>query len=333
MALQLGRPCTIHLRDYRTAMLIDADIPQNPSQTLFRRPADDEGPPRSSSQIVKYVLAQKIQDLMASHAFDSNTTNYALIIQAHREVNDLISTLSPCLQMSSPDMSWDIVRPDVVLDRSQIAVIINSVLLSFHRPHIKKHRESLDAAIDAAINVLQYSQIMFERLPKHRHKTFTLIFYTIDAGVLAAALAATLRDNDDRKGRILQQLYIAISRLTVLGERNTAAIAGEKALSKCVQKFGMKLETPTHDTLNVELPSTDHQNNVVSEARLDDHLDNSRAAALYYQEGPQNDLSIDDWDFLPTFDSPDDVLTAITVDNGFTSTWLEQGLESLSSWE
>lgn len=335
MALQLGRPCTIHVRDCTVAMLISADIPQEPSRTLFRPQAVDEGPPRSSSQIVKYVLAQKIQDLMASRAFHPDFQKYSLIQATHQEVDELLLAVSPCLRIDSPDVSWDVVRPDTVLHRLQIAIIANSFLLSLHRPHVKHHRESFDAAIEAAVNVLDCSQALFEKLPRHQHKTFTLIFYTIDAGILAAAIAATLRKDDFRLGNVRQSLLKAIGRLDVLSQRNTAAAAGSKALSKCVQKFFTKEEASSDNFLVVrtqlaQAASPDHYHGQ-SEPQPNGRLEGD----LLFHQADQHSIqnNIDDWDFLLTFGDPEDILTAITIDSGYTSSWLEQSLESLTSWE
>lgn len=334
MALQLGRPCTIHARDCTIGMLIDTDIPRDPSRTLFQPSLAEEKPPISTSQIVKYVLAQKIQSLMASRAFDPNLKDYSIITATHEEVNDLSKALSPYFQVKSPDTSWDVVYPDIVSHRLQIATIINSFLLSLHRPHVKNHHKSFDAAIDAATNVLDYSQKLFEGTPKHQHKTFTLIFYTIDAGVLAAAMMKSLTLDDIRYQNMQRCLQEAIDRLTVLGERNSAAVVGGKALSNCLRELfssnHAQKESPEDFTHGMNRVTPIEQHHPLLEDMSNGHLTgdtvlNQPAVNVIHE-------NLDFWDFLPKINDPDDLLTAMTTDTGYTSGWLEQSLESLNSW-
>lgn len=319
-------------------MLLDANMPQDPSRTLFRPSLAEEKPSTSTSQIVKYVLAQKIQNLMASRAFDHNLEDYSLITACHEEVNDLLRLLSPCLQIGSPDTSWDVVCPDTVFHRLQIATIVNSFLLSLHRAHVRRHRESFDAAIDAAVKVLDYSQQLFEKTYKHQHKTFTLIFYTIDAGVLAVAMMKSLGPDDPRYQNIRRCIHEAIGRLAVLGERNVAAVAGEKALSRCLRQLSSpgNIHKELSDTFRqrVVQVTPPEQQYSLPEHRPSGSLDGNPDGDVSFQlEDNTPQESPDAWDFLPTINDSDDLLTAMTIDSGFTSAWLEQSLESLTPWD
>lgn len=334
MSLQLGRPRAIHARDCTISMPIDANMPQDPSRTLFLPATVDDQPSTVSSQIVKYVLAQKIQDMMSSAAFNNAFDDYTLIQTTHTEIAELAESLPPALRITSTDTSWDLIDPDVVRHRLQISIIMNSFLMSLHRPHVQRHSESFDATINAAVEVLDLSQALFKRTPKHQHKTFTLIFYTIDAGILLIAMLSSLPPYDSRLRKASHCVEEAIKRLAVLSERNAAAAAGQKAITVLRRRLLVRInatntgpDASPNSPIN-GIPST-HQD-ALAETPMSNQLDATTLVDSSVDSIPQDKGN--DWDFLPKFDTGEDLLMAMTIDTGFTSAWLEQSLDNISSW-
>ena len=180
----------INARDCSVKPPIDSDIPEHPSRTLFASPATEEKPSQFTPQCIKYALGRKIHELMSQGAFSSDFENYTTIQNEHSQIVKLMSQLPPAVQLDSPDPFWDIQYPTIVKQRLQISIVCHSFLLSLHRPHVHRHHQSLGLAMGAGLKVLDVSQRLFEVTPEHQYKTFTLVFYTIDAGMLLSAMVA-----------------------------------------------------------------------------------------------------------------------------------------------
>jgi hypothetical protein len=316
---------------------IDSDMPEDPSRTMFMTTGPDERPSHYTSACVKYVLAQRIHKMMSLGALSPKFKDYSVIQSLHAEVIWLLSGLPPAVRSEKPDTSWDLQYPEVVKHRLQISIIASSFLLSLHRPHVAKHPESLKLAIAAAIQVLDSSQLLFERIEQHQHKTYTLVFYTIDAGTLLSAMVAKLMHEADRvKHDAIAALHQAVNRLSVLKKRNPAAMAGELVLTQCLEKLGCGPEKPQSGPEN---HPTDLQHQVVDEGSRDQPhrphvgLQNAQDEDPAHRPfGEDTTLvssgNIDQggsvWSQYHGLVDGEDLFAEVMNDSAYTATWLEQ---------
>ncbi|KAK5082311.1 hypothetical protein LTR05_007457 [Lithohypha guttulata] len=250
MALQLGRPRMVNVSDCTISAPLDCDLPREPSKTLFRAFTCGDRPSLYRVALLKYQIAQWIHDAMSRGAFNRDFNDLSAIGVLHKHVTDLLANLPSTLQSVAPDTSWDLQIPELRKHRLNAAIIVDAVLLALHRPHAAKYRKSLDEAINAAIRLLNYSQKLFEATEPHHHRTYTLIFYTIDAGIsLATLLARFPRDSIDRRSEAIEALTLSVSRLSVLRQRNVAAVAGESVLNKFLEI--LQPSSPQHSLTTV----------------------------------------------------------------------------------
>jgi hypothetical protein len=346
MALQLGRARMIHASDCTVRPPIDSDMPDDPSRTMFVATGTDERPSHYTSACVKYTLAQHIHKMISLGALRPQFSGYSVIQSIHAEVNRLLNGLPPAVRAEEPDTSWDLQYPEMAKHRLQISIIANAFLLSLHRPHVSRHPESLELAISAAIQVLDASQLLFEMIEWHQHKTYTLVFYTIDAGIILSAMAGKRMHEADRTDHdALRALRQAVSRLSILKERNPAAIAGERVLMQCLAKLGHRIDKPQAETEHLMIQL---QPQVVDQSRQSQPpgssvaVPNAQDAESTYTPlseamtrvlpGNTTDQASPSWNQFQRMIDDQDFFAEIMNDSAYTATWLET-VNNLSSMD
>lgn len=247
MALQLGRPRMINISDCTVRRPTNCDAPRHPAHTLLRESTSSDIPPYYTSHILKYDIALMIHRAMNSGLLRSANGQHATLQSMHLEAEQLLLRLHPAFRQPDADTSWDFLYPDIPKLRLQIQIIVESFLLALHRPHVFTHLNSLKAAVCAAKNTLDLSQQLFELVEGNQHKTFTLVFYTIDSGVfLAVALAKFERY--DQAQIITQEPFIetlerSVQRLEFLEKVHTVATPGKEILRKCLHQLRSRSQT------------------------------------------------------------------------------------------
>jgi hypothetical protein len=345
MALQLGRARMINANDCTVKPPIDSDLPEDPSRTIFVTTGADQKPSHYTSACVKYYLSQQIHKMMSLGALNPGFNDYSIIQSLHAEVTQLLNDLPPAVRPETPDTSWDLQYPEVVKHRLQISIIASSFLLSLHRPLVARRPQSLELAISAAIQVLDASQLLFERTEQHQHKTYTLVFYTIDAGMLLSAMLAKFpREADWATEPAITALRQAVFRLSVLKERNPAAIAGEQVLTQCLERLGHGSEKlPTEP----ENHQTEPQRRVVEQGnRNRPHRRSFELQNAQGEESAQRPFSESTtlvsrgntnqaesaWSQGQGVVDGQDLFAEIINDSAFTAAWLEQ-MNNISSMD
>lgn len=318
MALQLGRPRMINAADCTVRAPIDTDVPPCPSRTLLRPiNQSDEVPSRFTAQLIKYELARKIHNLMSLGAFTSTFSDYATILSAHVEAEDLLRTLPSALQLTPDgplDSRWDLQYPTVIRHRLHIPIIVNSFLLALHRPHIQTQATSLEAALNAARAVLDLSDQLFQITAKHQHKTYTLVFYTIDAGLLLTVIllqrSRTQMESmeEGEWNGACTSLGRAIIRLRILKESNNAAATGESVLKKCYDKIMQTGNTACVPNGQMQASSLDYQYHSV---------DTVLSGSTAIEREPELNVSLESF-----FDF--EMLNDFMNNSAFTANWLDQ---------
>lgn len=328
MALQLGRARMINAVDCTIQIPLDCDIPESPSRTIFRVPSTNEKPSFVTSQRVKYLLALKIHELMSAGAYNPEGDVYALIQQTHEYVETIVAGLPAAANPLTPDKSWDIRYPDLVKHRLQISIITNAFLLSLHRPHCARHLDSLKHAKAAAIQILDSSQLIYEITGQHQHKVYTLVFYTIDAGLVLSALVSKYgHEFGDLQG-VMMSLDQAINRLAALKSRNIVAIAGEKALRQAVcvaRRNSLDAVTSPRDSRCVLSRQKDRAVEELLPSACTPDATPASAANIVEEVTPLSEiqsLSTLFPDTLPL--GAEQLLTNILDDDTFTATWLAE---------
>ncbi|RDW71290.1 hypothetical protein BP6252_07853 [Coleophoma cylindrospora] len=240
MALALGRPRIINASDCDIKTPMNCDTPQDPSTTIPTPYAseNDTMPTSFYPSLLGYSIAQMVHEMRTTGANKRFPKNYQVIGDMHRRILSLLDTVPPVFRVQNPDTSWDSRCPNLPRQREQIFMGANSLLLGLHRSHIHTHPESREAAIEAALSVLQAQQRFFDLTPSNQYRFFGLAFFTMDAATFLSAATMLHRLVDAQlKERIDFALHQALIRLEALQDVNPLARSGVKLLRYCFQKI------------------------------------------------------------------------------------------------
>lgn len=189
-------------------------------------------------------ISHKIHDMMSLKASKNTLKDHDKIKSLHYEVHALLNELPLALRPQFPDQSWDEMKPQLPAVRHRIVTTVNIFLLALHRPYVATHILSKHAATEAAFDLLQAQQRLFHLVTEPQHKLYGHSFYTLDAAMFLAAMAMGQPPEDfGLARRVQQELQLAVTRLSLMKERNPVAKTGELILRHCYQIIGSNLQT------------------------------------------------------------------------------------------
>jgi hypothetical protein len=254
MALNLGRTRMINVGDCTVQKPMDCNIPDNPAQVV-PVPATVTGRPSMyTCQLFKYTTGLKIHEILSSGALRSPVKDYSLVTRLHNDILAMVDELPPASRQDSPDTQFDVAYPNFAKQRLQISIVAQAVLMALHRPHVTQHKVSRDAAIDAALKILDASQSLFEFCGEHHYRIHTLIFHTIDSTIFLTSMvlrhygqsevtsptsngssisSSPGADDGFPMHAVRYALLQAVTRTNHMKSRSTVARAGDKVLRRC----------------------------------------------------------------------------------------------------
>lgn len=258
----LGRPRTIHPDDCDVQEPIECEIPENSSTCVpgTRQHVVERDRPNSvSNNLFLYRLSNVWHAVKAMKADRPSLTDSSVVQQVHDQVNRIMDRLPPTLRHEHPDLSWDEQYPYLRQQREDIVTKANLILMALHRPHLECLIESRRAALQAALVILDSQHRSFMIARPHQYKLFGLSFYTIDASLLLAVVAARYLPQRDSEVilKIHCVLHQAMNRLSAMHSYSPIARAGLTILRQCYQVLQKRLGCNT-TTLNLpKAPATE----------------------------------------------------------------------------
>jgi hypothetical protein len=217
MAMVLGRPKLISDDDCDIQAPIDCNIPKDPSITVPMTAEDDKRPTTVSASLIRYTIAMKVHEVRALKLDKPYPKDYPKIKAIHDQTLTMLDQTTPVLRSENPNTSWDTEYPYLPQQREEIRSLAYSFIASLHRPHISTHIESREAALKAAIAVLDSQQRLFDQTNTHHYMLCLLSFYTVDAAILLSAITAQHPpESCERKLDIDRALQQCIDRLSLM---------------------------------------------------------------------------------------------------------------------
>lgn len=245
MALQMDRPRMINISDCSVQRPTNCDAPIHMTRTLLQENSPSEIPSQYTSHIVKYEVALMIHKALNAGLLRPGSARHEEIKLLRREVEELLEELPAPFRHPDSDTSWDILYPAIPKQRLQIRIILGAFLLALHRPHIVTDQSSLKVAVQAAKEVLDLSESLFETVSENQYKTFTLVFYVIEAGIFMAAALTRFElseiSHSDSHETFIERLERSVSRLEFLRKYHTVATAGKAIMTTCLDQLQSKL--------------------------------------------------------------------------------------------
>ncbi|KIW35184.1 hypothetical protein, variant [Cladophialophora immunda] len=255
MAMSLGRPLLIRSDDCSIRPPLDCDFPSNPSATVHGMTSSHGQHSLYSAHYFQYAVAQKGHEVVSVGAHKPGFHDYSVVRFFDSQVSSLMNSL--------PSLRHGVAQDDAKTYRStashlHMLIVGHSFLLNLHRAHSATHKASREAAIQAALNILDAQQQLFDLLGNAHYKTFMLSYYSVDAGIY---LAVTTAKYPMPNGQTARQTDVAlqqtIQRLSWMSSRNALAQAGLQILRRCL-RFS---EQPTRN----ESPPRSHHFSALAE--------------------------------------------------------------------
>ncbi|KAJ5865084.1 uncharacterized protein N7529_007000 [Penicillium soppii] len=215
-----------------------------------------ESPSSFTPHLFQYVICRQIHEAMSLGAQKRHLEDYELITILHDRVLSLISGLPPVHRPVSPDISWDSGHPQFPKQRQQIATAAYSFLMALRKPHAKTRATSRDAAIEAALSILDAQERLLDLMATQYYSIYALCVYTVDAAIFLSVTTVEHPPSDPAK--ILRTFYAiekAMYRLELARERFSLAASALQILKPCyikMQPLSHQLHTSEH---TVQLPS------------------------------------------------------------------------------
>ena len=243
MALVLGRPRSINAADCTVEPPIDCNMPISPPTTVPSTMATNQEPSSYTRHVFNNFICHKTHEMLSLGANRAYVKDYGVVRKLHDDVITRLQELAPTARPNNTDYSWDIAFPYLPKQREHINTFANSFLLAIHRPHAATHNESFHAATQASLEVLESQERLFQKISKKHYGTFTLSFYTIDAGLFLLTAILENPDIDDQlRGRIDRALRQSIERLNTIKERSPMAENGAAILQRCFESSQLQRE-------------------------------------------------------------------------------------------
>ncbi|KAE9365404.1 hypothetical protein N431DRAFT_420550 [Stipitochalara longipes BDJ] len=268
ISILLGRPRLINTGDCNVEPPLDCDIPENLESInlqMIRAQVSrkDRLPSSVCVHLFMYSLAQKIHEIRALGADNRSLKDYTVVQRLHCQIVSLLEDLPSTVHSPNPDVSWDLQIPVLPRQRERIYTSAQSILMALHRPHVAKHTESRKRAQEAALNVLESQQRLFEVINRNHYAYFGHAFYSIDAAIVLSTVISVYPCTDiGMLYQIVHAIQQAMGRLSLIETQNELAPFGIDIMRSCYRIVKGKYDENRHANLKVMsgwLSNTNHQ--------------------------------------------------------------------------
>lgn len=257
MAMALGRPMFIEIKNCTVSEPLDCDIPVDRLKRVPVGRSESEEPTPMTERLARYTITRRFCEIRELESQGPIPLNPEKV----KELNDFgikfRKELPSFYQFMDPDTRWDEVCPFVPTHRYMTAYLVESFLMAVHRPYIFTRPKSQRQVYESALTILDSQDRFFEvaRNSPTRHH-IALTFPTFDAAVL---LAVVLVSNPERYhasfSRPYHSLKRAIERLRLIGSVLPLARIGSEILETTIRRVLESHERSGPISANSAMPS------------------------------------------------------------------------------
>lgn len=229
MALVLGRPTTIDMRDPRPPFPIDAPIPANQEERRKNPPVPRSATdmPTPLTMLLWYVeVMAPLWDIYYLEKDGPQPSDALKVQKMHMNIKQIHELCPPCFRDENPDKTWDS-HPDCYWLPPCRLIFQNGrafTTMALHRPYICISVSSRRSALEAGLEILRAQRDYFNLLQTKHYKMFNLVLNTFDAIILSAAIYILHPfENRDLLDSTLQHYEWAMERFQTMIGRNAIA--------------------------------------------------------------------------------------------------------------
>lgn len=179
-------------------------------------------------------MSQKGHEVVSIGAHKPGFHDYGVVRFFDGQVSSLMNSSIPAARQGVAQDAGSAFR--TTASRLHMLIVAHSFLLNLHRAHSASHQASRDAALQAALNILDAQQQLFDLLGEVHYKIFMLSYHSVDAGIYLAVTTAKYPVPDPQTARQIDiALQRTIQRLSWMSPRNALAEGGVQILRRCLR--------------------------------------------------------------------------------------------------
>lgn len=223
MAVVLGRP-----------MMTKLDPSDIAFPALWNDRSSEQEPLRPRDVILCgfHTAYRYLQDI---HGLEKQTNGFFLVEELHKSILANIANLPAWAtpqRSRSNEPAWLSAALEVMFTN------VHFVLFALHRPFVSLSPNSRSKAYYFATEILESQARLFDRTEPLQHKSFSLVFATLDATVLIAAMHIQFPDQfTDQYPAAKRNLEWALHRLKLLRSANSMASSAFSVILQLYQKM------------------------------------------------------------------------------------------------
>lgn len=223
MAMVLGKPMNINLRDCMICPPVDARVTEDPQITPPFPRAELDRPSEFTVRLIEYrlqIYLPRVRELETEGPFPKD---YTRVQWLHQEALSYIDTLPAIYRFDNPDTSFDLACPWLPAQREYLCTATWYFVLALHKPYTFTIPESRKEIMRSGITMLKAQQRYFEYLKEHHYKLFVLTYLTVEAAVsMLAVLIAYPDDNGEAGKEAFNCIRQSLARLRTIHKRKNA---------------------------------------------------------------------------------------------------------------
>lgn len=226
MALVLGRPTTIDIRDTRPPFPIDAPIPKNRRELPPMPRGGNDIPTPLTMLLWQVEVMAPLWDIYQLEKDGPRPSDALKVEKMHMDINQIHQHCPPYFKAENPDTTYDN-HPDCYWIQGSRLIFQNGAaftIMALHRPYICTSTASRRSALEAALEILRVQKEYFNMLQTKHYKMYNLVLNTFDAIILSAAIYILHPfENRDLLENTLQHFDWAMERFHTMVGHNAIA--------------------------------------------------------------------------------------------------------------
>ena len=238
MALALGRPMNINLKECTVTAPIDCDIPYDRLKRVPVARSDSDKPTSITERRLRFKLSLRFCEIRELETEGPLPSNSEKVRELHQFALKFRKSLPAIFSPTNTDTRWDTECPFVPTHRELLSYLVDSFLMTLHRPYIFTREKSQLQVYKSSLAILDSQERLFD-VTRSLDTQFYIgsTFPTFDAAVL---LAVVLVSNPERYhasfARPYQSLKNALERLTFIGSFMVLAKVGAEILQTTIPR-------------------------------------------------------------------------------------------------
>ncbi|KAG0650151.1 Short-chain dehydrogenase reductase [Hyphodiscus hymeniophilus] len=238
MALALGRPMFVNLKECTVTAPLDCEIPIDRLRRVPVARSEADRPTAITERLLRYKLSKRFYEIRELENEGPIPKDSEKVKELHQYALDFRKSLPCIFATTKPDTKWDADCTFIPIHRELLSYLVDAFLMALHRPYIFTREKSQLQVYQSSLGILDSQEKLFQTI-RVSDKSFymAVTFPTFDAAViLAVVLVSSPERYHESFSRPYQSLKNALDRLTFIGSIMTLAKVGADILQATLSR-------------------------------------------------------------------------------------------------